>query len=239
MKAYDPFQKTRDARRKKAAGLLVLLALLCVAGLVLLSALLSDWQGGEERAPADAPTSAGAPRTGPESSSSAPWPSYTQPSRAPASPSPSAAEVDRGDPEAVAAAFVEEAASWDTTTDTNESAALARAAAEYGAPELVLPEAPVRPSAEWLEPARHAAVSVPVVEVSGETLHVDEEHLVFVPTGERVTPVVVAVSWGWSGVDPVEGTPWSQAEAGARAAAVSVVERDGQWVVIDFGWQPR
>lgn len=147
--------------------------------------------------------------------------------------------VDTTDPDAVAEAAARLAVSWDAGVDGTEGAGI-RYAEPLLDPALVLPEPPSRPGVEgWAQAAREQAFTTaratPVDLHSGHA----EDAAELVPsdtTGELVKPYQFRVVYGWQGrVAGPDGGNWVHPSAGARTVYVGLVERDGEWKVLDYG----
>lgn len=225
---YPPFQTTRQRRRRRIMWGLGVTALVLVVALVWASGVLG------QRVAQDAPAPDVSRETSAPSEDSMPWPIPATPSQDPApESSPLPGEVDRTDPDSVAEAFALMTVSWDTPEDTNETPAAERAREAFGAEELALSPAPVRAGAGWLGPSQQGSYTTATATVTPMDEHMTE-HAVYVPTGERVRPVTVAVTYRWVGTDPATGDPWPEE---SREVLLSLVERDGEWEVIEYGYR--
>lgn len=185
--------------------------------------------------------------TPPPSSTTVPEPSPSQwPSSWPATPSPTPSPdvevgegtfidpgaVTRSDMNAVAESFIELTVSWDTLHDEGTQSGLDRAMP-------LVDDAAVFKSggngigAGWLNASGHQAYSVPSVQFTPEAFHIEEgADLTFPPTGEPITPIVAEASYRWQGRDG-----WVSETSASRTVFLSMIERDGQWFVIDYGYQ--
>lgn len=138
--------------------------------------------------------------------------------------------VDRSSAEKVAEAFAMMSTSFDTVRDSNEAAALERAR-PLMAPELMETMAtPDRPT-PWTQPREHDAYSVPAATRMDN--HVEgQAELTFPGTGEKIEPFTYRVSYPWQGRDG-----WVSEEPEFRTVFLSLVEREGRWSVIEYGYR--
>lgn len=162
------------------------------------------------------------------------WPTPTRPVAAVDVPGDgtfvSAETVNRSSAEDVAEAFAMMSTSFDTVKDSNESAALERAR-PLMAPELMETMAtPDRPT-PWTQPREHDAYSVPAATRMDN--HVEgQAELTFPGTGEKIEPFTYRVSYPWQGRDG-----WVSEEPEFRTVFLSLVEREGRWSVIEYGYR--
>lgn len=223
---------------------------------VLLGVVAVAWAVGTYLLSGGDPEPSGGP-IAPTASYSAPAPDPTWPvqTRTPAPPDVVPGDgtfidpgtVDRADPDAVAEAAAGLYASHDTLLDRSESDARERAAPFLDPSLLELPQAenPLL-GEEWLEAQKHEAYSQPLV--TPLTDIAAAEHAEEIPAGQIGVPVETAsgepalayqfdVLYHWQGRDG-----WvSEPDAGQkREVRLSLVERDGQWVVAEaFYGSPR
>lgn len=213
---------------RRAIAALLVAALLVVGGMIVVVKYLNGRSSSDSE-----PVAADVTVTQPSESVPPSWP--VTPSPAPDDVElgdgtfTSVEEADPADVESVAITFAEVVSSWDTALDTSEKDALDRAA-PLMAPEMTLPPSSERATG-WAEPFEHRAFSVP--NAVPYALHdaPPASALVNPMTGEQMTPFAVCVPYSWEGRDA-----WSQLDAGARLVHLSLVQREGQWKVIEYGY---
>ena len=138
--------------------------------------------------------------------------------------------VDRSSADKVAESFAMIATSFDTVRDSNESAALERAR-PLMAPELEeTMSAPDRPT-PWTQPREHDAFSVPAATRMDNHAEGQAEPT-FPGTGEKIEPYTYRVSHPWQGRDG-----WVSEKPDYRTVFLSLVEREGRWSVIEYGYR--
>lgn len=149
----------------------------------------------------------------------------------------SAENVDRGSAEDVAEAFAMMSSSFDTVRDSNESGALERARPLMASELIESLTAPDRDT-PWTEPRAHDAYTVPAATRMNN--HVEDGHgpgespaeLTFPGTGEAIEPFTYRVSYQWQGRDD-----WVSETPEYRTVFLSLVEREGRWSVIEYGYR--
>lgn len=164
------------------------------------------------------------------------WPVTPRPADPQATPGdgqwPDPIHVEDNDAREVATRFASMATQWDTSTDKNETEALQRAKDAFGAPELKIPPAPERTSPGWAQPTEHRAYTVVGTAWNEHGLEGAQTGATYPPTGETVTPAAITTTYGWEGRDG-----WVVEQAGTRDVYLSLVERNGEWKVIEYRYR--
>lgn len=153
--------------------------------------------------------------------------------------------VDLTDPDEVAETAARLAVSWDAGTEGTEAMGM-RWAGPLLDPAMVQPETPDKPGVpNWARASQEQAFTSTQATPVG--MHVEHEHAPgeehvegdeLVPsdtTGELVKPYQFRVVYGWQGrkAGP-DGGHWVHPAAGARTVYLGLVERDGEWKVLDY-----
>lgn len=144
-----------------------------------------------------------------------------------------AAQVDRGSAEAVARGAVQIMSTWDTSTDSDEAAALQRARELMnGEAAEKLPESGMDDRFRWPADAEQkSAVSSPEIsDYPISTNYADGQRR---PTGPGSETKDYSVDWWWVGADG------SQTKSEQRRIyTVTVVNVGGRWSVAQWSYRP-
>lgn len=215
--------------RKAKQIIIVAFAVLAVGGMVLALMLVTN-QREEGPRPSAAPTSIPDPTPSEWPSS---WPATPAPTETGVVPGDGTftvpEDVPRTDPEAVARAFAELTVSWDTVTDSGTQEGLERAMPFVAQDSAVVPGG-AGIAAGWRNAQEHDAYTLPSAEVM--PWHSEgEAPPVYEPTGEQITPVPLEATYKWQGRDG-----WVSESSASRTVYVSLVDRGGEWVVVDYSF---